>query len=180
MEQVQDEDFEIVSKVSSTLEPLYERTEDDPWVGSPFEWMLKVPSRSKGAIGEKLVEEWATQRGFKVSRTGTSEADRIINGHAIEIKLSTLWANGGFKFQQIRNQAYDHCLCIGISPFEIHAWLLPKELLLEKVIGHMGQHTGASGADTAWLNFDKSEPYSWMKPYGDRLENVANLLGKMD
>lgn len=171
-----DREFELMSQISSSLEPHYQPTEDDPWIGSPFEWILKVPSRTKGAIGEKLVEQWALRKGFEVTRTGTSEADRNINGHPIEIKLSTLWANGGFKFQQIRNQAYEHCFCIGISPFEVNAWLLPKELLLEKVIGHMGQHTGAAGADTAWLNFDKSEPYSWMKPYGDSLDDVAKLL----
>lgn len=179
MSENNDWDFQQLAQISRKLEPNYAVADDYPWAGSPFEWMLKVPSRSKGAIGEKLVEEWAKQRGFEVTRTGTSEADRIINGHPIEIKLSTLWANGGFKFQQIRNQAYEHCLCIGISPFEVNAWLLPKELLLEKVIGHMGQHTGASGAETAWLNFDKSEPYSWMKPYGDKLEDVAKLLSRM-
>lgn len=94
----------------------------------------------------------------------------------MEIKLSSLWKNGGFKFQQIRNQQYDYCFCIGISPFDAHAWLLPKDVLLEYVIGHMGQHTGAAGTDTSWLGFQRDQPYEWMKPYGARLSDVARLL----
>ncbi|GAA1997323.1 hypothetical protein [Microbacterium pumilum] len=154
----------------------YVAADDDPWLGSPFEWILRVPSRTKGAIGELLVQEWAIARGLDVRRSPSSNADRIINGHRIEVKMSTLWRSGGFKFQQIRDQDYDHCLCLGISPFEVNAWLLPKDLLLEYVIGHMGQHTGASGSDTAWLGFQADDPYPWMAPYGDRLSTVAQLL----
>lgn len=154
----------------------YVASDNDPWLGSPFEWILKVPSRTKGAIGELLVEEWARAKGLDVRRSPSSNADRIINGHRIEVKMSTLWKTGTFKFQQIRDQDYDHCLCLGISPFEINAWLLPKAVLLEYVIGHMGQHTGAAGSDTAWLGFQAESAYSWMAPYGDRLGKVEELL----
>ena len=43
-------------------------------------------------------------------------------------------------------------------------------------IGHMGQHTGATGADTAWLSFQADAPYDWMSYYGDRLCDVRDLL----
>ncbi|MFE7844583.1 hypothetical protein ACFUTX_05225 [Microbacterium sp. NPDC057407] len=135
-----------------------------------------MPSRTKGAVGELLVQEWAVAKGLDVRRSPSSNADRIINGHRVEIKMSTLWSNGGFKFQQIRDQDYDLCLCLALSPYEVNAWLLPKEVLLEYVIGHMGQHTGASGSDTAWLGFPANSPYSWMRPYGDRLGDVEQLL----
>lgn len=154
----------------------YVAGEDDPWIGSPFEWVLKVPSRTKGAIGELLVQEWAREKGLDVRRSPSSNADRIINGHRIEIKMSTLWSNGGFKFQQIRDQDYDQCLCLAVSPFEVNAWLLPKDLLRQYVIGHMGQHTGAAGSDTAWLGFQANNPYPWMRPFGDRLGDVERLL----
>lgn len=171
-----DTDFQLMSALSTSLAPMYAPREDDPWIGSPFEWILRVPSRSKGAIGERLVAGWAEEKGFSVMRSRNSDADRIINGHRVEIKLSTLWETGGFKFQQIRDQDYDFCLCIGISPFEVHAWLLPKSTLRDHVIGHMGQHTGATGRDTSWLGFRKNEPFEWMLPYGDRLADVARLL----
>lgn len=171
-----DPDVQILAALSSTLAPDYVRPEDDPWIGSPFEWILRVPSRTKGAIGEALVAGWAAAKGYDVVRSRNSDADRVINGHRVEIKMSTLWKSGGFKFQQIRDQEYDYCFCIGISPFDAQAWLLPKPLLLERVIGHMGQHTGAGGTDTSWLGFQADYPYDWMEPYGDRLFDVAKLL----
>lgn len=173
---IDDPDVRILATLSGTLAPDYARAADDPWIGSPFEWIRNVPSRTKGAIGEALVAGWAAAKGFDVVRSRDSDADRIINGHRIEIKMSSLWTNGGFKFQQIRDQNYDYCLCIGISPFDAQAWLLPKAVLLERVIGHMGQHTGAAGTDTAWLGFDSTSPYDWMAPYGGRLGDVARLL----
>lgn len=165
-----------MAATAANLADRYVASEDDPWIGSPFEWILHVPSRTKGAIGELLVSEWAHAKGLHVTRSSSSDADRVINGHRVEIKMSTRWKNGGFKFQQIRDQDYDFCLCLGISPFEVHAWLLPKDLLLEYVIGHMGQHTGASGSDTAWLGFPVDTPYDWMRPFGDRLGHVEDLL----
>lgn len=173
---ISDPDVQILASLSATLAPDYARDADDPWVGSPFEWILRVPSRTKGAIGEALVAGWAATKGFDVVRSRNSDADRVINGQRIEIKFSTLWANGGFKFQQIRNQQYDYCLCIGLSPFDAQAWLLPKSVLEEHVIGIMGQHTGAGGSDTAWIGFKADQPYWWMDDYGDRLGDVATLL----
>lgn len=172
----EDSDVGTLAMLSGSIAGDYLRSIDDPWVGSPFEWILKIPSRSKGAVGEKLVAGWAATRGLDVMRPPNSDADRIINGHRVEVKMSTLWANGGFKFQQIRNQDYDYCLCLGISPFDAQAWLLPKSLLLERVIGHMGQHTGTTGTDTAWLGFRPESPYPWLEPYGDRLADVFRLL----
>lgn len=119
---------------------------------------------------------WSAAKGFDVVRAGDSQADRIIEGHRVEIKFSTLWKNGGYKFQQIRDQNHEFCFCLGVSPFDAHAWLLPKAVLREYVIGHMGQHTGAGGADTAWLGVTVGEEYSWMKPYGGRLSDVKRLF----
>jgi hypothetical protein len=173
---IKDEDVRILASLSQAIAPDYKVAKDDPWVGSPFEWILRVPSRSKGAIGEALVAGWAAAKGFDVTRSHSSDADRVINGQRIEIKLSTLWRNGGFKFQQIRDQDYDFALCIGISPFDAQAWLLPKPILRKYVIGHMGQHTGAGGSDTSWIGFQSGKPFEWMAPYGDRLSDVSELL----
>lgn len=146
------------------------------WFGSPFEWITKLSSRAKGAVGEKLIEDWATGRGFVVGRPESSEHDRKINGKKIEIKLSTLWESGGYKFQQIRDQDYDYCICLALAPHDVKAWILPKGVIKEYVIGHMGQHTGAGGSDTAWIGFQDGAEYEWMKPYGDRLERVAEII----
>lgn len=176
MEQIVDPEVQLLAGLATTLAPDYARAVDDPWVGSPFQWILTVPSRTKGAIGESLVAGWCAAKGFDVVRSSSSQADRIINGHRIEIKFSTLWKSGGYKFQQIRDQDYDYLFCLGVSPFDAHAWLIPKPILRQYVIGRMGQHTGASGTDTAWLGFRASQPLDWMLPYGGRLSDVARLL----
>jgi hypothetical protein len=97
----------------------------------------------------------------------------------VEIKFSTLWKTGVYKFQQIRDQNYDYCFCLGVSPFEAHAWLIPKAVLREHVIGKMGQHTGVAAADTAWLSFTVGEAYEWMKPHGGSLSDVKAILTKL-
>lgn len=171
---ISDPDVQTLAHLATLMAPDY--VPSDAWAGSPFEWILNVPSRTKGAVGEKLVAGWAATKDFDVTKPPSSQADRVVNGHRIEIKFSTLWRTGGYKFQQIRDQNYDYCLCLGLSPFDAHAWLLPKSVLKEYVIGHMGQHTGASGADTAWLGFQAGDPYEWMAPYGDRLADVAALM----
>lgn len=170
--------FEALVKVSSKIQKEYKAQLVDPWRGSPFTWIRTRPSRTRGAIGEKLVAGWSAANGFEVFRTGDSEADRVIHGHRVEIKFSTRWKSGVYKFQQIRNQNYDYCLCLGISPFEAHAWLIPKSIILKHVIGKMGQHTGASGADTAWLSFKVGEEHKWMKPHGGSLAKVKAIFRK--
>ncbi len=176
IQQINDPEVQILAGLAATIAPDYAPKIDDPWLGSPFQWILAVPSRTKGAIGESLVAGWCAAKGFDVVRSPNTQADRIIHGHRIEVKLSTLWKNGGYKFQQIRDQEYDYIFCLGISPFDAHAWLIPKVFLQQHVIGHMGQHTGASGSDTAWLGFGVDKAFDWMAPYGSRLADVATLL----
>lgn len=173
---ISDPEVHLLAGLATTLEPDY-RPDNSAWTGSPFGWIkTSLPSKTVGAVGEALVAGWSAAKGFDVTKTGNSDADRIINGHRIEIKFSTLWKSGGYKFQQIRDQRYDYCFCLGVSPFDAHAWLIPKSVLLERVIGHMGQHTGSGASDTAWLGFPADKPYEWMKEHGGRLADVATLI----
>ena len=178
-QKITDPEVQILASLAGLLEQEYASDEDDAWDNSPFKWIKSLPSRTIGAIGEKLVAGWSATNDFDVAKTGDSEADRVIAGHRIEIKFSTLWKQGGYKFQQIRDQDYEYCFCLGVSPFDAHAWLIPKAVLLKYVIGHMGQHTGSEGADTAWLGFQVGEEYDWMKPYGGRLADVKQLLADL-
>ena len=173
---IKDTEVAALAAVAALLQVDYQAPLDDPWDGSPFKWIKSLPSRTVGAIGEALVAGWSAGKGFDVSRSGDIDADRIIHGHLVEIKFSTLWKSGVYKFQQIRDQNYEYCFCLGVSPFDAHAWLLPKSLLKEHVIGKMGQHTGSAAADTAWLSFKVGEEYDWMKPHGGTLSRVAELL----
>ena len=130
-------------------------------------------------IGEQLVERWCLANGLDVARSPNSQADRVINGHRVEIKFSTRWKQGVYKFQQIRDQDYDQLVCLGVSPFDAHAWVIPKAVLHDHVIGQMGQHTGAGGQDTAWISFPTGAPLPWMREYGGQLSDALHRLSEL-
>ena len=169
--------FEKLAKISSAYEKIAAPPSAE-WRGSPFEWILSIPSRSKGAYGEKLVQELFRLNGFDVKRPKSgSDHDRVINGHRIEIKMSTLWAKTGqYTFQQIRDQEYDYLICLGLSPTEAHCWLIPKS---EVHVGREGvshQHGGKAGTDTLWLSFPASKAPKWRDSYGGSLEQATSLM----
>lgn len=150
--------------------------ENVDWVGSPFEWILSLSPGAKGKLGKLLVFQWCALNNLAVSHCSDSQADILINGHRVEVKFSTLWKAGFYRFQQLRDQNYEYCVCLGISPFTAHCWVLSKSVLLKYVIGHLGQHTGSSGKDTAWFPVDPESPPKWLQPYGGTLEQAFSVL----
>jgi hypothetical protein len=143
------------------------------WSGSPFAWILTLPSRARGAAGEKIVDSWLTNNGFVVQRAKHSGCDRIVNGLNIEVKFSTLWKSGVYKFQQLRDQDYHSVFCLGISPDRVHAWLIPKSVAWEHAIP---QHGGKVGTDTKWLSISAASPAEWMVEFGGTLANVIPII----
>ncbi len=114
-----DSDVEMLAAIATGLRDDY--LEDDvAWAGSPFAWIKTRPSRQVGKIFEQLIAGWCAAKDLNVVRSPDSECDRVIEGLRVEIKGSTLWKAGGFKFQQLRNQRYDVAVCLGISPFDAH------------------------------------------------------------
>lgn len=178
-----DPEVQILAGISSTLEADY--TENDAvWRGSPFAWIRTRPSRQKGAIGEKLVAGWLAARGFNVTRAKNSDADRVIESKAVEIKFSTLWESGSYTFQQLRDQQYDLAICLGVSPFDAHCWVIEKRDILRywKETGELtSQHGGASGSDTAWLTVNPKSVPGWLRAHGgtlrEGLAHVSRLTG---
>ena len=177
MKSIVDVDVRMLAGIAATLEGDYAGS-DANWIGSPFAWIKARPSRQIGAIGESLVAGWCAAKGFDVVRSPDTDADRVIAGKRIEIKYSSLWTdNAIFKFQQIRNQNYDYCFCLGISPFDAQAWLIPKPALVTvRPPSLVHQHGGSRGTDTKCLSFTASAPPDWLGPYGGRLSDVARLL----
>lgn len=166
-----------LDRISETLAASYVGNGADPWEGSPFAWILSRTSRQKGKIGEELVAAWLTEAGFSVERSPDSEADRIVNGKRVEIKLSTLWGNGSYVFQQLRNQNYDAIICIGLSPDAAHAWVMRKSEIPFDTLRH--QHAGASGSDTWWLPVKPDFVPEWLAPYGGTLEEARERLSQI-
>ena len=153
---------------------------DLEWELSPFNWIRTEPSAStRGRLGAALVSRWCAAEGFPATPAPTAHADRVVKGHRVEIKLSTLWEQGVYAFQQFRDQDFDVAFCLGLSPLVAHGWLIPKPVLLEHVIGHEGQHTGKSAADTFWLKFDPTQPPEWLAAYGGGLAVVRTLLQQL-
>lgn len=178
---IKDPEVRILAGLSQTLQAEYQ-SENDEWKGSPFAWIKTRPSRQVGAIGEKMVAGWMAARGFNVTRADDSNADRIIEGKRVEIKFSTRWANGGYKFQQLRDQRYDLVICLGISPFDANCWIIPKEdvMRLWKVEHQISsQHGGVGGADTAWIDVPLSNPPEWLNKYGGSLSDAISALSKI-
>lgn len=174
-------EIELFSKLADDIKANYPA--EEMWEGSPFQWIQTLHSKQIGTVGEILVSNWAIEKGFEVKRALNSDADRIINGHRIEIKYSSLWRNGTYTFQQLRDQEYDYCLWIGVSPFDVHAWLVPKNILLSNPpAGIRPQHKGNAGTETWWMkNLDPHNVPRWLMQYGgslDELEKQFIIIGK--
>lgn len=168
-------EFELLASAADFIRTEFEK-ENSPWTGSRFEWVITLPSASKGKLGKRLVYQWCAVKGLSIDSSPDSQADMLVNGHRVEIKFSTLWEANIYKFQQIRDQNYEYAICLGISPFEAHCWVISKKVLKEHVIGHLGQHTGLAGQETAWFAVNPKSPPSWILPYGGTLEQAYKVL----
>lgn len=175
--EIADPEVTLLAEIATSLEGQY-ADDFSMWAGSPFGWIKTRPSRQVGAIAEKLVRHWCDARNLIVSRSPDSEADMVISGVRVEVKYSSLWTdNGIYKFQQIRDQNYDYCFCLGVSPFEAHAWFIPKSALMDdKPPSLVPQHGGQRGRDTKWLSFPADSPPQWLAPYGGTLSDVHKLI----
>ena len=168
-------EFELLVSAANFIRPEFEK-DKSPWAGSQLEWVLSLPSASKGKLGKRLVNQWCAVQGLSIHSSPDSQADMMINGHRVEIKFSTLWETNVYKFQQIRDQNYEYAVCLGISPFEAHCWVISKKILKQYVIGHMGQHTGSSGQETAWFAVNPQLPPNWILPCWRTLEQAYKVL----
>lgn len=170
-----EKDFEFLTQVLRGLESQHPGTE--VWDESPFKWVLTQPSATKGSIARRLVTAWANLHGIfpeQVSRDNQIYLE--VNDALIQVKFSTLWDTGYYRFQQIRDRDYDYCLCLGLAPFDVNAWLIPKDILDTHVIGTKGQHTGTGSGETWWLEVSPSGTETWLQEYGGQLNDVAEQL----
>lgn len=175
--QINDPDVQMLGSLASGLLSEYvSKGATDPWELSPSAWIKTRPSRQIGKIVEQLVAGWCAANGLDVVASRDSDADRVIAGRRVEIKGSTLWKSGVYKFQQIRDQNYEFAICLGISPLDARCWVISKDVLRQHVIGHMPQHMGKSGTDTFWLSLNAARPPEWLAPCGGRLADALTIL----
>jgi len=171
---INDPEVRVLAKIARSCKRHYTKKGHAPWAGSPFEWMVpKISSRQRGKIGEQLIKSWLENHGLKVEPSKDTQADLLVAGHRCEVKFSTLWEKGIYKFQQIRKQNYDFLICLGISPFDAHCWVIPKAVAWNHATS---QHTGKSGKETRWLSINPAKPDDWLKEYGGSLRDAYNSL----
>lgn len=177
--EINDPDVQILVALSQSIKGEYVNPASDPWVGSPFEWILRIrSSRQRGKIGEQLIAGWAATRELNVVRSPNSESDRVIENKKVEVKFSTLWTNGQYVFQQIRDQDYDFLICLGLSPYSAQAWIVSKSQLLRDIIGNSShsQHRGRQGSDTYWIAFKPNNPPEIFNDQPGTLAHVYETL----
>lgn len=178
---IHDPEVRLLAGIAQTMKAEYVE-EEIPWLESPFGWIKSRPSRQVGAIGERLVAGWLAAKDFNVRRSPDSDADRLIEEARVEIKFSTLWKNGVYKFQQLRDQRYDFAICLGLSPFDAHCWVLSKAEIMyqwREGGGIASQHGGAGGSDTAWLTVRPDSPPSWLIGKGGTLAEAAARVAEL-
>ena len=171
--------YEKLEELSLQLSASY-ADEDLEWRDSPFAWIKSRPSRQRGKIAEELVAGLCDANGLRVARCLDSDADLLVDGVRVEVKSSTLWKSGRYKFQQLRDQNYKIAVCLGLSPSIAHFWALPKAILLQEwqagSVGIGSQHGGSAGTDTAWIDLDPDQPPTWMQFRGGTIgEGLAAL-----
>ena len=173
----QQSDFDLFASAATYIREDFDIPKSD-WEDSPFEWVITLPAATKGKLGAQLIGQWCGLKGLTINKSPDSQADILINGHRAEVKFSTLWQTGIYKFQQIRDQNYEYIICLGISPHSVHCWVIDKKTLLEKVIGHMGQHTGKDSKETSWLQINPNSIQDWLTDFGGNLSDAFNVLKK--
>lgn len=166
---------EVLTSISKNLKSGYAEIFKE-WTDSPFEWIKGgLSSRSKGAVGEQLVAQFLGHYGFDITDTEGTDSDIGVNGAKVEIKLSTEWQEGHYRFQQIRDQDYDILFCLGLSPFSAYAWVAGKQNIVFDEIAH--QHDGSRGRDTWWITAaPKSISHTWLNPQNGDLSLVCDEL----
>jgi hypothetical protein len=151
--------FTVFSSLSATVHSNYATSPTNPWAGSPFEWIHDAQSGRKGAVGKRLVRAWAEGEGLHVAGKSGRGHDFRASGNRVAVKLSLLWSDGRFVFQQIKDQSYDVVALLALEPQRARLWLVPKSVLWQRA---EWQHTGREGQDTKWLHFHATMPPAWL------------------
>lgn len=160
-------EFEMLAATASYLKEKMQQ-KNDLWENSPFEWLLRIPARQKGALGGRLVASWCASKGLPTDRSKGSSENLIINGNKLAIKFSTLWDNGTYNFQQIRIDNSDYVLCFGISPTEAHCWVLELNYAIS--------HAKPQHKTEYWISFSPQNPPEWLNGFGGSLDQAYEVL----
>lgn len=164
-------EFRELMAITSNIQDDIEE-ENDIWKNSPFEWIAHLPARSKSKVARQILVRWLSNEGIDLERESGSNENLSIGNFSFAIKASMLWVVNIYKFQQIRSNGPEYIICFGISPFEVHCWVIPKKVAIEK--GSI-QHRGANDSEH-WLTIDLSKKEPWIENYGGTLSDALKMI----
>lgn len=145
---------------------------NDLWQNSPFEWILGLAPRKKGKLGGDLIASWLASKGFRFEAAKNSSEMLLAGELKFATKFSTLWTNGIYKFQQIRPRGYDYIICLGLSPFDAHCWVLERKYAIANA---KPQHKSGKVVDY-WIEINPRKPDDWIQNCGGTLEQAYSIL----
>ena len=157
----------------------FDTPEDAEWSDCSLKWIRSKPSATVGKIGRTLVKALCDSAFLPAKPVGYS---LVLKGKILQVRTSTGWSGGGFKFQQLRHESYAAVFCLGITPHKVFAWVIPKGVIFKAdgtiltKDGLTPQHKGKGGSDTAWINVDVQSVPPWMTQYGDSIAKAMTVL----
>lgn len=175
---ITDADVQIMAGIAATLESDYsDAAREEAWADSPFHWIPRQAPARIAKIGKELVRRWCVAKGLTVTAARGRGADLVIEGHRVRLKRATLWATDQYTFQQIRDEDYEYLMCLGLSPFVAHCWVIPKDVAMTRAAP---QHGGRRGRDTRWIRpFPATDPPEWLRTYGGTLAEAGVVLQRL-
>lgn len=170
-------DDALQSPAGSLLAGMEEQYALSPrWAHSPFAWVKRILPAQKGRVGERLFGDLARAADLTVIGRDSTEHDCRVNGHRVEVKLSTSYdtadpALATVKWLQLRPQ-HDYAIValLAICPTHVHLWLVSKKTALRH---STGQHGGQDAVETRQVEVDPDNPPRWLGP------DVANDAEKL-
>lgn len=119
-----DDETAVLNELRASLKQVAEWPPD-----SPLSFVLMLASRTRGKLGEMLVDGIAQRAGLSTGKASSVDYDRQIGSSRCEIKFST---EDPPRFQQVRDprlsadeQKYDHLICVSGRPHGLVYWLIP-------------------------------------------------------
>jgi len=171
-----DGEIQALTEIKALLRQIAEWPPD-----SPLAFVVGLASRTKGKLGEMLLDRFAVQADQPTQASGAADFDRMVAGKRFEVKFST---EDPPRFQQVRDPRlddgslkYDYLLCISGRPHGLVYWLFPAsvvgELMDDRLISI--QH---AMSDTKWffpsrLETDAFAVYRYV--YEDLIEALRAL-----
>jgi hypothetical protein len=150
-------------EVSESLENSQESNAID-WSDSSFEWLFKLPPKSKGVVFERIVRNVLERNGVWVDDRSNSKHDFQIAGLRVEIKVAfaTMFSNTdewGFVWNAIKTSGYDYILLFCVLPHRLELVFMSREELLsfsdfenQEYIENMGLCLGGAASNGICVN----------------------------